>query len=85
MCLFINAVFSAIKVFQERGGGDLLVLLFNNERNFALNFREDGGVTSRSLKSSQPFGDTWVSLLLGVETEKPWGSPGPGKKTVNKY
>lgn len=27
VCLFINAVFSAIKVFQECGGGDLLGLI----------------------------------------------------------
>lgn len=31
-CLFITAVFSAIKVFQGCGGGDLLALLFNNKR-----------------------------------------------------
>ena len=31
VCLFINAVFSAIKVFHGCGGGGLLALLFNNK------------------------------------------------------
>lgn len=31
-CLFINAVFSAIKVFWGCGGGTLLALVFNNKR-----------------------------------------------------
>lgn len=38
VCLFINAVFSAIKVFWECGGGDLFALVFNNKRDFALSW-----------------------------------------------